>query len=108
MSRGKKQVNGSQAIRGILNDHPALTAKEVVGQLAQRGVTVRPSLVYMVKGSMRSHAGRRRRKAARLASVADKSGIGDPVALIRDVKLLADRVGGMRNLRELVTVLASD
>ena len=65
-------------------------------------------LVYMVKGSMKSKAGRKRRKAARVAKVASRGGNGlvaDPVALIKKVKALAEEAGGMRQLKELISVL---
>ena len=106
MARGKKQGSRSQAIREFLTQNPKATAKEVVEQLGQKGVKVQAGLVYMVKGSMKSKAGRKRRSEARVAGVVGNGKVADPVALIRKVKDLAIEAGGIRRLKELVVVLA--
>ena len=108
MPRGSKQGSRSAAIREVLTQSPKIKAKEVVDLLGAKGVKVNTGLVYMVKGSMRSKAGRRRRKAARVAKVTRVAGSGlaaDPVALIKKVRELAGEVGGLKNLKELVVVL---
>jgi hypothetical protein len=77
----------------------------VVELLAQKGIKVKPRLVYMVKGSLKARA-RRRRKVARAVAAVTNSAAADPVALIRKVKELAHEAGGMKQLKELVLVLA--
>lgn len=108
MPRGKKQGSRSAAIREVLTQNPKAKAKEVVDLLGAKGVKVNAGLVYMVKGSMKSKAGRKRRKAARVAKVTSVAGNGlaaDPVALIRKVRELAEEAGGFKNLKELIDVL---
>jgi hypothetical protein len=102
MPRGKK-TNKSQAIRDVLTAKPEMTAKEVVAALAAKGVNVADNLVYFIKGKMKAKTQRRKRvvRAARAASTS-----GDPVALIREVKALAARSGGIGKLKELVEALA--
>jgi hypothetical protein len=102
MPRGKK-TNRSQAIRDLLTAKPELTVKEVLTALADKGHKVTANLVYFIKGKMKAKTQRRKRvvRAAR-ASTAN----GDPVALIRDVKALAGRTGGIGKLKELVEALA--
>lgn len=108
MARGKRDGSRSAAIREVLTQTPKAKAKEVVELLSSKGVKVNAGLVYMVKGSMKSKAGRKRRKAARAADAgktAYKSATS-PVELIRKVKELADEAGGFKSLRELVDVLS--
>jgi hypothetical protein len=38
-------VNKSQAIRDVLTANPAIKSKELIAQLAEKGVSVAPSLV---------------------------------------------------------------
>jgi hypothetical protein len=102
MPRGKKPSR-SQSIREFLERNPRAKAKEVVEQLGQQGIKVNASLVYMVKGSMKSRAGRKRRRAARAAGMA--GAVVNPVALIRKVRALAEEAGGMKQLQELIAVL---
>ena len=102
MPRGKR-TNKSQAVRDVLTAKPDMTTKEVVAALADKGLNVKPNLVYFIKGKMKAKTQRRKRvvRAARAASAN-----GDPVALIRDVKVLAGRAGGIGKLKELVEALA--
>src|SRR5262245_27739701 len=102
MPRGKK-TNKSQAIRDLLTATPEMTVKEVQAALSTKGLKVTDNLVYFIKGKMKAKTQRRKRvvRAARAASAN-----GDPVALIRDVKVLAGRAGGIGKLTELVEALA--
>src|SRR5438477_8012023 len=102
MPRGKK-TNKSQAIRDLLTAKPDMTVKEVLAALADKGLKVRDNLVYFIKGKMKAKTQRRNRvvRAARVASAN-----GDPVTLIREVKALAGRSGGISKLKELVEALA--
>src|SRR5262249_37500920 len=104
MPRGKK-ANKSQAVRDVLTAKPDMTTKEVVAVRAAKRRKVKPNLVYFIKGKMKAKTQRRKRvvRAARAASAN-----GDPVALIRDVKALAGRAGGIAKLKELVEALAEE
>ncbi len=104
----KKGPNKSQAIRGVLEQNPKASAKEVVDALGQKGIKVAVGLVYMVKGKMLHVKGQHKRKAKRLATARKSlNGTGTiSVESITKVKALADEVGGMANLKALVTVLA--
>src|SRR5262245_53256201 len=102
MPRGKK-ANKSQAVRDVLTAKPDMTTKEVVAALADKGLKVKPNLVYFIKGKMKAKTQRRKRvvRAARAASTNS-----DPVSLILEVKALAARSGGIGKLKELVDALA--
>src|SRR5262245_19837058 len=104
MPRGKK-TNKSQAVRDVLTAKPDMTTNEVVAALADKGLRVKPNLVYFIKGKMKAKTQRRKRvvRAARAASAN-----GDPVTLIREVKSLAGRAGGIGKLKELVEALAEE
>jgi ribosomal protein S2 len=51
---------------------------------------------------MKTHQRRQQRRQA--AQAGQRFG-GDPVALVRKIKSLADQVGGIRNLKQLVDLL---
>jgi len=105
MARKKGGPNKSQAIRDLLKQKPDIAVKDVVATLADKGMKITPNLVYFIKGKMK--AGKQRRKrVVRAARAATTSGNGDPVALIRDVRVLAERTGGIEKLRQLVEALA--
>lgn len=98
-------VNKSDAIRDAIVANARLKPSEIVKLLAEKGIKVSGNLVYAIKAK----AGAKRRKAKRqkaMAVVTSSSSNGDPVALIRDVRSLADRAGGIKNLKELVEILA--
>jgi hypothetical protein len=100
------QVNKSQAIREMLQQHPEAKAKEIAALLAQRKIDVKPSTIYVVKGKLAQLKHHKARKAERLTNASQKTGSADPIALIVKVKKLAKEAGGMVNLQRLVTVLA--
>ena len=102
MPRGKK-TNKSQAIRDLLTARPEMTVKEVLAALANRGLKVTDNLVYFIKGKMKAKT-QRRKRVVRAAQAASSN--GDPVTLIREVKALASRSGGIGKLKELVEALA--
>jgi hypothetical protein len=99
-------VNKSQAIRDLLQQKPEAKPKEIVALLAQRKIQVSPSIIYMVKGRIAQLKHQKVRRAERVSTASEKTGSGDPIALIVRVKQLAKEAGGMRNLQRLVTVLA--
>jgi hypothetical protein len=97
-------INKSEAVRGFMAAHPQASTREVVAALAGKGVKVTPALVYMIKSKAR-HA---KKRARRDRAVASSRGMAaaDPVALIRSVRELGERVGGIQNLKRLVDLLA--
>jgi hypothetical protein len=98
--RGSK----SAAIRTLLSANPKMSVKEVVANLANGGMKVNPNLVYFVKGRMKTHLRRQQRRQA--GSGGSRGREVNPVALVRKVKALAEEVGGMTNLKQLVDLLA--
>ena len=57
----------------------------------------------MLKSKMK--AKKRMAKRQKAVALSNNTGIANPVDLIRDVKKLAERAGGLRTLKELVDVL---
>jgi hypothetical protein len=94
----------SAAIRDLLTQNPKMPVKNVVAALAGRGMKVNPNLVYFVKGRMKTHHRRQQRRQA--AQAGQRAGEVNPVALVRKVKALAEEVGGIKNLKQLVDLLA--
>jgi len=99
-----KGTNKSQAIRNLLSGNPELKAKEVVSTLNGKGIKVNDSLVYFIKGKMK--VGKQRRKKVIGAARAAVSSNGDPVTLIREIKAMAEKTGGIGKLKDLVEALA--
>jgi hypothetical protein len=93
----------SAAIRELLTQDPKMPVNDVVATLAGRNVKVNSNLVYYVKGRMKTHQRRQQRRQA--AEAGQRFG-DDPVAMVRRVKALADQVGGIKNLKQLVDLLA--
>jgi hypothetical protein len=121
MGRKAKQVgevNKSAAIRDLLKEKPDIKANDAVSALAEKGITVKSSLFYIVKGKVAGGKKRRRknkRKAMNLiaASVNGSAAAtvpakekSDALATIRKIKGLAAEVGGLRSLRALVEALS--
>jgi hypothetical protein len=98
------EVNKSDAVRAILDKNPKTPVKEVVSALAAQGVKISDNYVYMLKSKMK--AKRRVEKRQKAMAVGASTQIADPLELIREVKQLAARAGGLGNLKQLVDVLA--
>ena len=101
----RKKTSKSQAIRDVLTENPKLMAKEVVDQLAAKGVKVTPNLVYFIKGKMaqkKSTATKKAKRVARAASAAASPNHADPLAAILAIKELAKKLGGIQKLKGLV------
>jgi hypothetical protein len=96
-------INKSQAIRDVLTGNPTIKSKDLIGQLAEKGIKVAPSLVYMVKSKL--NKGRRRAKRERASAAAGVT-VKNPVEVIIRVKDLAQELGGYKNLKMLVDLLA--
>jgi hypothetical protein len=101
------EVNKSQAIRELLKENPKIKAKDAVTALAEKGVQVKASLFYIVKGNVLGKKKRRKkgRKQAMEVAVAFSNGTPDAVATIRSIKEFAAGVGGLRKLKALVDAL---
>ena len=101
---GNQPVTKSEAIRGVLAQAPKATSREVISQLAAKGIKVSTTMVYYVR-SKDLHA-TRKAKRARVAESSRQTGISNPVELVIRVKNLAREVGGIRHLKQLVDLLA--
>ena len=97
-------INKSQAIRDFLAGSPAADTKTVVAGLAERGVKVAPTLVYFIRSKQRR--AQRRAKRERVAESSRQTAAGNPVEVVLRVKGLAREVGGIKNLKLLVDLLA--
>jgi hypothetical protein len=97
-------INKSQAIRDYLAGNPTLGTKDVVAGLAEKGVKVTPALVYLIKSKAKQ--AKRRAKRDRVTESSRQMVATDPVELFRTVRDLGRRVGGIRNLKKLVDLMA--
>ena len=98
------KVNKSDAIREALAANPDANPKEIVTLLGEKGIKVTPTLVYYIKSKARQ-AGRKA-KRARVAAQSESTAVRNPVEMVMRVKELARGLGGMRNLKMLVDLLA--
>ena len=96
-------VNKSAAIREALAAHPAAGPKEIVTLLGEKGLKVSSTLVYYIKSQ--SKRAKQSEKRQRLAASMNGR-YGNPVDVVRKVKSLAGEVGGIKNLKSLVDLLA--
>ena len=121
MGRKAKQVgevNRSQAIRDLLKEKPDIKANDAVTALAEKGITIKSSLFYIVKGKVAGGKIRRRKNKRKAINLIAASTNGDTVATtptkvksdalatIQKIKGLAAEVGGLRSLRALVEALS--
>jgi hypothetical protein len=97
-------INKSQAIRDFLVGNPTADTKTVVAGLAEKGVKVAPTLVYFIKSKQRQ--AKRRAKRDKVAESSRQTGSKNPVEVVLRVKDLAREVGGIKNLKMLVDLLA--
>ena len=100
----RQPTNKSEAIRELLAQRPEATVREIVATLGQKGIRVRPTLVYFIRSKQRQQTRRQKRQRAVENSAA--TGVADPVKLILQVKSLARDAGGLRHLKQLVDALA--
>jgi len=96
--------NKSEAVRQMLKENPKAPVRELVADLAKKGVRVQPSLVYFIRGKQRHLDLKQRRKNA--ADSAKLAGIANPVELVLKAKVLAREAGGIHNLKQLIDALA--
>lgn len=97
-------ANKSQAIRDVFTENPKAETQAVIDQLAEKGVKVTPTMVYYIRS--KQQLARRKEKRARVAESSAKTGAANPVELVLRVKDIAREVGGIRNLKQLVDLLA--
>ena len=103
MAKQKTEMSKSEEIRGLLKTDPKTPVKEVVANLAERGISVTPNLVYFIKGKMK---GRRQKARHMVETVARTTGEVDAVKTILKVKGWAVEVGGLKKLKALVDALS--
>jgi hypothetical protein len=103
-SNNTGKTNKSAAIREALAQNPGAKSREIVAQLAEKGLRVAPTLVYYIKSRQRHE--KRKLKRQRAQDKTAWTGSGDVVELIQKVKRLAVEAGGIGNLKKLVDVLA--
>jgi hypothetical protein len=101
---GGKSGNRSQAVREALVQNPKAGSKEIIALLGTKGIKVSPTLVYYVKS--KQNQARRRARRAEVAETSRRTATTNPVELVMRVKQLAAEVGGIRNLKTLVDLLA--
>jgi hypothetical protein len=99
----KSDVNKSAAVKEVFAKNPKAKVSEVVSTLAAQGIKVSDTYVYALKS--KAKAKKRKEKREKAVATSNSMGVLDPVDLIREVKNLALRTGGLRNLRQLVEVL---
>jgi hypothetical protein len=99
-----KRVNKSQAIRDVFSTNPKADSKTVVATLAEQGVKVSPTMVYYIKSKL--GLAKRKARRERMAESSRKTGAANPVEIVLRVKDLAREVGGVKNLKQLVDLLA--
>jgi hypothetical protein len=104
VSENGTPINKSQAIRDFLAGNPAADTKAVVAGLAEKGLKVAPTLVYFIKSKQRQ--AKRRAKRDRVAESSRQTSSPNPVEVVIRVKDLAREVGGIKNLKMLVDLLA--
>jgi hypothetical protein len=106
MPRRSGDVNKSEEVRKLLKANPKMPVREIVQTMANRGLRISPNQVYFVKGKMQGKKGRRKKARQIVAKVA-ATGNSDPISTVKKLKALADELGGLRKLKELVDVLSA-
>jgi hypothetical protein len=104
VAKSNGKVNKSQAIRDLFALDPKMDSKAVMEKLAADGVKVSPTMVYYVRSRLKHAA--RREKRDRVAASSRSTAVTNPVELVLRVKDLAREVGGIRQLKQLVDLLA--
>jgi hypothetical protein len=99
----KSDVKKSAAVKEFLAKNPKAKTSEVVSALAAQGIKVSSTYAYALKS--KGKAKKRKEKREKAMATTTSMGISDPVELIRQVKELALRAGGLRHLKSLVDVL---
>jgi hypothetical protein len=106
-SRAGGSRNGkskADAIREYLAKNPSAKTKDVVVALEEKGIKVSAAHVYLVN----TKGKQKRRRARRIAATASakRTGILNPVEAVVRVRQLANDLGGVQHLKQLVDILA--
>jgi hypothetical protein len=104
----KRSVNKSEAIRALYRGNPKLPVRLAVEQLGKDGIKVAPSQIYFVLGGMKGKAkrkARRKRKAVAKLRPVSKTALSVPLDVLMELKKLAERAGGIANLKQLLEIL---
>src|SRR3954466_451479 len=101
---GDGNTNKSEAIREEIAQNPTAGTKDIISQLAAKGIKVAPTLVYYIKSKQNQQ--KRKQKRERVAASARTTPARNPVELVARVKELAREVGGIKPLKQLVDLLA--
>src|SRR5947209_3256233 len=98
-----KSQSGSKAaiIREILGADPRTPTKDVIARAAAKGIKVSANHVYFIKGAMKKRKPGRRGPTAG----APANGSPSPVQAVTKVKALAQELGGLKALKQLVDLL---
>lgn len=99
-----KSPTKADHIRAVLAQDPKTKTKDVVAQLASKGIKVSANHVYIIKSKAKGRRKKKQREQAVAAGV--KAGISNPVLAVTKVKNLARDLGGLGILRQLVTLLS--
>jgi len=99
MPKAENKLNKSQVIREVLAADPKADYKTVIARAAEKGAKVSQTMVYYVRSKLGQAARRAKRDQAAATS-------RNPVELVSRVKQLAHEVGGIKNLKQLVDLLA--
>jgi hypothetical protein len=102
-SENGKAPTKADAIRAALVADPKASTKEILAALAAKGVHTSANHVYLIKSKNKD--AKRRQKRQRLAATTQKNGMPNPTQAVIEVKTLARKLGGLRNLKTLVDVL---
>lgn len=97
-------ANKSAAIRDALIQNPKASSKDVVSLLEKKGVKVTPTMVYYMKS--KQIQANRKKKRTDAAAMSESIKVKNPVELVMKVKQLAHEVGGIKNLKKLIDLLA--
>lgn len=99
MAKAEPKVNKSQVIREVLAADPKADYKTVIARASEKGAKVSQTMVYYVRSKLGQAARKAKREHAATTS-------RNPVELVSRVKQLAHEVGGIKNLKQLVDLLA--
>ena len=61
MAKKSNGVNKSEEVRQLLKANPALTAKEAMEKLAEKGIKISNALFYYTKGQMKGRKARKKK-----------------------------------------------
>lgn len=97
----------------LFKENPAIAYAEVTATLAKKGIQVKPSLYYFVKGKLQGKKGLKKKARQMVEKVSATMGAngaapkitGNVIGTILKVKHLATEVGGLKKLKALVEAL---